>query len=157
MSSSNEKDGVVKTADGRNPKSGNISTKGSPPPPPPPIDVVDKLSRDLALGLRLAEDTQRPPLDEDPDEVIEWWHDDEDSRSVTPVVGAAAVPASDPCNGRWSSFSWSSLYDRGTDGGTDSSLSWAEDELEKEATDRVNDYFKCHVNPSPTISSYLPG
>ena len=33
-------------------------------------------------------------------------------------------------SGRWSSFSWSSLYERTTD----SSLSWADDELEKETT-----------------------
>ena len=39
----------------------------------------------------------------------------------------------------WSSFSWSSLYDRGT--GTDSSLSWADDEYEKETTETVRRMF----------------
>ena len=40
-------------------------------------------------------------------------------------------------SGRWSSFSWSSLYERTTD----SSLSWADDELEKETTERVKSLF----------------
>ena len=41
-------------------------------------------------------------------------------------------------SGRWSSFSWSSLYERTTD----SSLSWADDELEKETTDKVKALFQ---------------
>lgn len=41
-------------------------------------------------------------------------------------------------SGRWSSFSWSSLYERTTD----SSLSWADDELEKETTDKVKALFE---------------
>jgi len=40
-------------------------------------------------------------------------------------------------SGCWSSFSWSSLYDRGTD----SSLSWADDEYEKETTETVQALF----------------
>ena len=40
-------------------------------------------------------------------------------------------------SGRWSSFSWTSLYERTTD----SSLSWADDELEKETTDKVKSLF----------------
>ena len=41
-------------------------------------------------------------------------------------------------SGCWSSFSWSSLYERRTE----SSLSWADDELEKEASETVKDLFE---------------
>ena len=41
-------------------------------------------------------------------------------------------------SGCWSSFSWSSLYERRTE----SSLSWADDELEREASETVRDLFE---------------
>ncbi|TRY80997.1 hypothetical protein TCAL_08854, partial [Tigriopus californicus] len=40
-------------------------------------------------------------------------------------------------SGCWSSFSWTSLYDRGTD----SSLSWADEEMERETTEKVQALF----------------
>ena len=69
----------------------------------------------------------------------------EDPTNEVTITGG---PGSDDFGGgRWSSFSWSSLYEGGgrgggggrgeEDGGTDSSLSWADDEIEREATERV--------------------
>ena len=80
--------------------------------------------------------------------VLEEWLDedyDADDAVTHRILGDLCEEDSDEENpdheaesGRWSSFSWSSLYDRT---GTDSSLSWAEDELEKEATQTVKSIF----------------
>eukprot|EP00090_Calanus_glacialis_P014050 TRINITY_DN22680_c0_g1_i1.p1 TRINITY_DN22680_c0_g1~~TRINITY_DN22680_c0_g1_i1.p1 ORF type:complete len:641 (-),score=123.37 TRINITY_DN22680_c0_g1_i1:187-1920(-) len=75
--------------------------------------------------------------------------EDEDDGDVTPKVHQLDSvreldeEPKEPINrglersGCWSSFSWSSLYDRGTD----SSLSWADDEYEKETTETVQALF----------------
>ena len=52
-----------------------------------------------------------------------------------PFRRSTQIPSRSGC---WSSFSWSSLYERRTE----SSLSWADDELEREATETVRDLFE---------------
>lgn len=107
---------------------------------------ADDLSEDLSLGLI---------LDDRDDSVFgNGWSDEEeedlnaDDYFLTPrhLLPTLDENESDHDNsrrlpsrsGRWSSFSWSSLYERTTD----SSLSWADDELEKETSDKVKALFQ---------------
>lgn len=104
------------------------------------------MSEDLSLGLI---------LDDRDDSVLGiGWSDEEEEdlnaddyfltpRHLLPTLdeneseeNSRRVPPSR--SGRWSSFSWSSLYERTTD----SSLSWADDELEKETSDKVKALFQ---------------
>lgn len=104
-----------------------------------PFDL-DELTEDLSLGLI---------LDDRDDSVLGGgWSDEEEDElfqntpRLLPTLdedeGLEDYRKAQSRSGRWSSISWSSLYERTTD----SSLSWADDELEKETTDKVKALFK---------------
>lgn len=107
------------------------------------IELADDFNEDLSLGLI---------LDDKDDSVLagSWSDEDEDFEDEFQVTPRHSLPTLDEYgsdsserrlpsrSGRWSSFSWSSLYERATD----SSLSWADDELEKETTDKVKALFQ---------------
>ena len=79
-------------------------------------------------------------LDDRDDSVLGggWSDEEEDDFQTTPRLLPTLDEDAKSRSGRWSSLSWSSLYERTTD----SSLSWADDELEKETTDKVKSLFK---------------
>ena len=104
-------------------------------------EVERKLARDLNLSLvledKLEDDvqigSQRIKVRTDVDAWIDDEEDDANSDDNHRILGDLCEDSEEEDtlqignqsgSGRWSSFSWSSLYDRT---GTDSSLSWAED------------------------------
>lgn len=95
-----------------------------------------------SLGI-ITDDQEYSEWSDDDDEeltprLLSPLEEDDDLNQEKDVLAfskrSTIIPSRSGC---WSSFSWTSLYDRGTD----SSLSWADEEMERETTEKVQALF----------------